>query len=73
MRTDSVEEYYIKTSILKYMARNCFALDLKNDPEIISEYEKYHEAVWPDILQSLRFRHTGNGNIQSTQQAFYGC
>ena len=36
------------------MARNCFALDLKNDPEIISEYEKYHEAVWPDILQSLR-------------------
>ena len=36
------------------MARNCFALDLKNDPEIIFEYEKYHEAVWPDILQSLR-------------------
>ena len=36
------------------MARNCFALDLKNDPEIISEYEKYHEAVWPDILHSLR-------------------
>lgn len=36
------------------MARFCFALDLKDDPQLISEYEKYHEDVWPDILQSLR-------------------
>lgn len=36
------------------MARYCFALDLKNDPQLIGEYEKYHEAVWPEILQSLR-------------------
>ena len=36
------------------MARYCFALDLKNDPQIIEEYERYHQAVWPDILQSLR-------------------
>ncbi|MEP7267980.1 MAG: L-rhamnose mutarotase [Saprospiraceae bacterium] len=34
--------------------RYCFALDLKNDPVIIEEYEKYHQAVWPDILQSLK-------------------
>ena len=34
--------------------RYCFALDLKNDPALIAEYERYHEAVWPDILQSLR-------------------
>lgn len=34
--------------------RYCFALDLKDDPQIIKEYEEYHEAVWPDILQSLR-------------------
>ncbi|MEP7320967.1 MAG: L-rhamnose mutarotase [Saprospiraceae bacterium] len=36
------------------MARYCFALDLIDDPAIITEYEKYHEAVWPDILQSLK-------------------
>lgn len=34
--------------------RHCLALDLKNDPALIAEYEHYHEAVWPDILQSLR-------------------
>jgi L-rhamnose mutarotase len=36
------------------MARYCFALDLQDDPAIIAEYEKYHESVWPEILQSLR-------------------
>ena len=36
------------------MSRYCFALDLIDDPKIIEEYEKYHEAVWPDILQSLK-------------------
>jgi len=36
------------------MARYCFALDLIDDPQLIAEYEQYHEAVWPDILQSLR-------------------
>ena len=36
------------------MNRYCFALDLIDDPKIIEEYEKYHKAVWPDILQSLK-------------------
>jgi L-rhamnose mutarotase len=34
--------------------RYCLALDLKNDPALIAEYERYHEAVWPEVLQSLR-------------------
>ena len=34
--------------------RYCFALDLKNDPVLIKEYEEYHQNVWPDILQSIR-------------------
>ena len=38
-------------SILK---RYCLAVDLKNDPQLISEYEKHHRAVWPEILHSLR-------------------
>lgn len=32
----------------------CLALDLKNDPQLIAEYEEYHKAVWPEILQSIR-------------------
>ena len=34
--------------------RYCLALDLKDDPTLIAEYERYHEAVWPEVLQSLR-------------------
>jgi L-rhamnose mutarotase len=33
--------------------RYCFALDLKNDPILIAEYERYHEAIWPEIRQSM--------------------
>jgi L-rhamnose mutarotase len=38
------------------MPRLCFALDLNNDPELIAEYERWHQPdrIWPDILQSLR-------------------
>ena len=30
------------------------ALDLKNDPELIREYERYHEKIWPEITRSIR-------------------
>ena len=33
--------------------RYCLALDLKDDSALIAEYERYHEAVWPEVLQSL--------------------
>jgi L-rhamnose mutarotase len=33
--------------------RYCLALDLKDDPRLIAEYEAHHRAVWPEILQSL--------------------
>ena len=33
--------------------RYCLALDLKDDPVLIAEYERYHQAVWPEVLQSL--------------------
>jgi L-rhamnose mutarotase len=35
------------------MKRYGLALDLKNDPQLISEYETYHRAVWPEILKSI--------------------
>ncbi len=33
--------------------RYCLALDLKNDPQLIAEYEAHHRAVWPEILNSI--------------------
>lgn len=33
--------------------RHCFALDLVNDPELIAEYKKHHEEIWPEILESI--------------------
>lgn len=37
------------------MKRQCFALDLKNDPQLISEYEHWHKAEngWPEIRRSI--------------------
>jgi L-rhamnose mutarotase len=34
--------------------RFCLAVDLKDDPQLVAEYEKYHEAVWPEILRSIK-------------------
>ncbi len=34
--------------------RYCFGLDLKDDPALIAEYERYHRAVWPEILASIK-------------------
>ena len=36
------------------MKRYCLALDLADDPQLIHEYKRHHENVWPEILQSLR-------------------
>lgn len=36
------------------MKRFCLALDLKDDPALIAEYERYHQQVWPEIIQSIK-------------------
>lgn len=36
------------------MNRYCLTLDLKNDPELIKEYERFHADVWPEIKDSIR-------------------
>ncbi|GGZ31718.1 L-fucose mutarotase [Echinicola pacifica] len=28
-------------------------LDLKNEPQLIKEYEAYHQEVWPEIKESI--------------------
>jgi len=34
--------------------RFCLALDLKDDPALIAEYERHHRGVWPEITESIR-------------------
>src|SRR5213595_3020600 len=34
--------------------RYCLTLDLKDDPELIAEYRRHHEKIWPEITQSIR-------------------
>lgn len=34
--------------------RYCLALDLKDDPQLIAEYEAYHRKVWPEVIRSIR-------------------
>jgi len=38
------------------MTRLFYALDLKDDRELIEEYDRWHQAdrIWPEIVQSLR-------------------
>jgi L-rhamnose mutarotase len=34
--------------------RYCLALDLKDDSQLIAEYEAHHRQVWPEIVASIR-------------------
>lgn len=36
------------------MKRYTLALDLKDDPTLIREYETYHKAIWPEITASIK-------------------
>lgn len=33
--------------------RYCLTLDLKDNPELIDEYKRHHEHVWPEIIRSI--------------------
>jgi L-rhamnose mutarotase len=34
--------------------RFCLTLDLKDDPNLIAEYKRYHEKIWPEIIRSIK-------------------
>lgn len=44
------------------MKRYSLTLDLKNDPELIRQYEEHHKKVWPDIISSIK-----NAGIENMQ------
>lgn len=35
------------------MPRHCLTLDLRNDPEKIAAYKRYHQKIWPEVRDSL--------------------
>jgi L-rhamnose mutarotase len=43
--------------------RHCLTLDLKDDPVLIAEYRRHHDAVWPEVLASLRAAGIVNAEI----------
>jgi L-rhamnose mutarotase len=34
--------------------RYCLALDLKDDPQLIAEYRRHHQKIWPEITRSIK-------------------
>lgn len=35
------------------MQKYCFTLDLVDEPQLIAEYKRYHQNVWPEIKKSI--------------------
>jgi L-rhamnose mutarotase len=38
------------------MKTYCLALDLRDEPDLIAEYRKYHEpgTIWPEIVENIK-------------------
>ena len=53
------------------MKRFSLALDLKDDPALIKEYENYHENVWPEIKQSIKNADIINMEIYRTANRLF--
>jgi L-rhamnose mutarotase len=34
--------------------RYCLTLDLKDDPNLVEEYRRKHQKIWPEITQSIK-------------------
>jgi len=53
------------------MKKYCLALDLKPDPVLMAEYEAYHRAVWPEILDSIRAAGIGQLEIYRIENRLF--
>jgi L-rhamnose mutarotase len=34
--------------------RYCLTLDLQDDPQLIADYKRYHQKIWPEITKSIK-------------------
>jgi L-rhamnose mutarotase len=53
------------------MKKFCLTLDLIDDPELITEYEKYHQNVWPEVKQSILDSRITNMEIYRFQNRLF--
>ncbi|MDQ0593520.1 L-rhamnose mutarotase [Chryseobacterium ginsenosidimutans] len=53
------------------MKKFCLALDLIDDSELIAEYEKYHQNVWPEVKQSILNSGITNMEIYRVQNRLF--
>ena len=53
------------------MPRYCLTVDLKNDSQLIKEYEEYHLNVWPEILSSIKDAGISNMEIYRFQNRLF--
>ena len=51
--------------------RYCLTLDLKNDVQLIKEYEDYHKKVWPEITASIKESGITNMEIYRFQNRLF--
>lgn len=38
----------------QHLLKYCLALDLKDDPALIAEYDRWHRKIWPEIINSIK-------------------
>jgi L-rhamnose mutarotase len=53
------------------MKQFCLALDLKDDDKLISEYEAYHKAIWPEIEAGIKESGIVNMEIYRTRNRLF--
>ena len=45
------------------MQRYCLTLDLQDDPDLIEQYKRHHQKVWPEVIQSIQDSGIGDMEI----------
>ena len=53
------------------MPQYCLTVDLKNDSQLIKEYEEYHQNVWPEIIASIKEAGISNMEIYRFQNRLF--
>lgn len=53
------------------MKKYALALDLKADEKLINEYIKHHEAVWPEIIESIKVSGIQSMNIYNVSNRLF--
>lgn len=53
------------------MKKYCLALDLIDEPHLIEEYKKFHQNVWPEIIDSIKESGIRNLEIYTIQDRLF--